>query len=172
MGEPDVALKPFSEEHIEATFAWLRNADLRRQIDSLGEPTRNDHDRYWHDRIGDPNRPCFAITSGGKHVGNCGLVLDRSRSKAELWMYLGLGRGRGVGRRAASLLLEYVFDELVLHRAYIRVIESNKRALRFWRTLGFVDEGHFRADTRVDDIPTDSVVLSMLTSERAVGRST
>src|SRR5438067_8993317 len=130
-------LVPFGKDHIEATYRWLRSGELRGQIDSIGEPAPDAHEEYWRQRLGDERRPTFAITLDGSHVGNCGLIVDRDRRKAELWIYLGEGRNRGVGRAAAKDLLVDAFDRRDLHRVFVRVLETNEPALRFWRSLGF-----------------------------------
>jgi RimJ/RimL family protein N-acetyltransferase len=155
------------EEHLESTLGWLSDPLLRRQIDSLGEPSADEHARYWRTRWSDPGREDYAILDGdGQHVGNCGLSgIDVRRLKAELWIYLGERRGRGIARAAAGRLLERAFCELRLNRVYVRVLLNNPRAERFFRGLGFVDEGRLRDDTRQDGRFVDALWLSMLARE-------
>ena len=50
-------LIPFQAEHIESTYRWLEDADLRAQIDSIGEPTVAGNKQYWDRRLDDPKRP-------------------------------------------------------------------------------------------------------------------
>ena len=160
-----MALVPFGDQHIASTYPWLESAELRARIDSTAAPTADGHERYWRRRIGDKERPTFAITLDGAHIGNCGLVVDDRRRKAELWIYLGLERGRGVGRAATEELLAEAFDRRSLHRVFVRVLATNESALRFWRSRGFADEGRLRADTWVDGSPVDALVLGMLQAE-------
>jgi len=50
------------------------------------------------------------------------------------------GKGRGYGRRAVRALMAYVFGELGAQRLWLSVLRSNRRALRLYRDLGFVDD--------------------------------
>lgn len=161
----DVSLVRFGDAHIEATYEWLTNsAELRAQIDCLEPPTREGNREYWTRRALDHSREDYAITTSGRlHVGNCGLAgIDRARKKAELWIYLGAARGTGSGTQAVRALLRRAFEELHLHRVYLRVVSDNPRALMFYERLGFVIEGRFRDDTRHGDHWIDSVYLSIL----------
>lgn len=49
--------------------------------------------------------------------------------------------GQGYGKEAAGLMLRYGFDTLNFHRLAIGVLGLNERALKFWRNLGFKEEG-------------------------------
>jgi RimJ/RimL family protein N-acetyltransferase len=54
--------------------------------------------------------------------------------KKEFW-------GKGIAKMTADLMLEYGFNFLNFHRVAIGVVEKNERAVRFWKKLGFVEEG-------------------------------
>jgi RimJ/RimL family protein N-acetyltransferase len=164
-GPITITLEPLTDRHLEATLEWLRNPGLRAQIDSLGEPTPDEHRAYWERRFADESHEAYAVMAGGRHVGAGGLELDRRRLKAELWLYLGEARGQGIGREAAALLLRRAFGELGLNRAAVRVVATNEAALAFWRSVGFTDEGRAREDTWIDGRPVDSMLLGLLARE-------
>jgi len=163
-----VQLVRMGEEHLDRTWSWLaQSAELRAQIDSLDVPTLDGNRRYWRQKFQDKSREDYAILAeASRHVGNCGLVaIDTRRRKAELWIYLGEAYGQGVGAKALHLLLSRAFDDLKLHRVYIRVVASNPRALAFYLRAGFKIEGHARGDTIQDGASLDSTLLSILSSE-------
>jgi RimJ/RimL family protein N-acetyltransferase len=164
-----VALERHSEAHLEKTFQWLQDADLRAKIDSLSAPpSKEENRRYWEKRWADPAQVNFAILNGHReHVGNCGLSsIDRNRKKAELWIYIGdVRRGQGLGGMAAWELLRFGFHDLELNRIYLRVVEDNLGALRFYQAIGFKEEGRFREDTLRDGRYYDSIWLSILKRE-------
>lgn len=157
------------EEHLAATLAWLRNPALRRQLDSLGEPTATGNVAYWHMRWADPRRESYAILDRtGRHVGNCGLDgIDFRRRKAELWIYIAdaADQRSGCGADATQALLARAFEGLGLYRVFLRVLANNLAAERFYRRLGFVREGCWRADTWQDEQPIDALWYSMLADE-------
>jgi diamine N-acetyltransferase len=160
-----VTLEPFSLDRAPTTWGWLQDDELRAQIDSASPPTEEENLRYWERRLRDDREHAFAIFRRGEHVGNCGLIVDAARRKAELWIYLGTARGAGVGTEAVEHLLRLAFDQLELNRVFLRALESNAAAMRFWRGRGFVEEGRAREDTWIADRPIDSIWFSMLRNE-------
>lgn len=49
--------------------------------------------------------------------------------------------GKGYGKEVAALMFEYGFDYLNFHRISIGVVEKNERAMKFWKSVGFKEEG-------------------------------
>ena len=47
-------------------------------------------------------------------------------------------------------MLRYGFEELGLHRIYLRAIEGNERAVKSYENAGFVKEGFLRDDVVID----------------------
>ncbi|MCM3759031.1 GNAT family N-acetyltransferase [Sporosarcina aquimarina] len=48
---------------------------------------------------------------------------------------------KGIGTEAFSLLLDFAFNELNLHKVNLRVFSFNERAIRLYQKLGFYEEG-------------------------------
>jgi len=49
--------------------------------------------------------------------------------------------GKGIGKEVAELMFEYGFNLLNLHRLAIGVVEENDKAIKFWKKIGFREEG-------------------------------
>jgi RimJ/RimL family protein N-acetyltransferase len=163
-----VKLVRFAEAHMELTWRWLTmSPQLREQIDCIAAPSRSENEAYWRAKLKDETREDYAITDDSlDHIGNCGLSeIDAKRKKAQLWIYIGQHQGRGHGKEAVRALLSRAFEELRLERIYLRVLVSNPRAYRFYKALGFVEEGCMRHDTVHEEEYVDSVLLSMLSAE-------
>ena len=60
-------------------------------------------------------------------------------------------RGTGANQKATESLLKYGFDKLQLHRIYLNVLSSNKRAISFYIKCGFIYEGKFKDHLFIDD---------------------
>lgn len=60
-------------------------------------------------------------------------------------------RGTGANQKATKSLLKYGFDKLQLHRIYLNVLSSNKRAISFYKKCGFIYEGKFKDHLFIDD---------------------
>ena len=154
----NIKLIPHCEAYIAASFAWLSTDEgLRKQIDCLAPPLSEEVNEFcWSIRWADRSRKDFAIIANGEHIGNCGLTdIDTARRKAQLWIYIGDGRGKGAGSIAVRKLLAYAFDDLDLHRVYIRVLANNPQAICFYQRFGFSIEGIFRQDTIQNGEPID-----------------
>lgn len=49
--------------------------------------------------------------------------------------------GKGIGKEVSDLMFEYGFNYLNLHRLAIGVVEKNEKAIKFWKKIGFIEEG-------------------------------
>ena len=78
-----------------------------------------------------------------RHVGNIQLGrLDYIHRNAEYGMVLDKREeGKGYAAAASRLILSHAFEILNLHRIYLSVAEQNKKAIRLYESLGFVQEG-------------------------------
>lgn len=62
---------------------------------------------------------------------------------AELFMYIGEENlwGKGYGTEALSMFIDYIFKVMGFKTIYLRVYESNKRAIRCYEKCGFKKKG-------------------------------
>jgi RimJ/RimL family protein N-acetyltransferase len=70
--------------------------------------------------------------------------------------------GKGLAREALSLIADYAFESLNLHKLYLRVVAFNKRALRLYRAFGFVDEGVQRQQAYLRGRYYDVVLMGLI----------
>ena len=76
---------------------------------------------------------------------------------------------QGLGREALEMLLHYGFEELNLHRIYLRVFASNERAVHLYEKMGFRHEGRWRDGEFRHGRYHDLLWMSMLRDEAQVG---
>ena len=79
--------------------------------------------------------------------------------------------GRGYGKEAARLMLDYGFDTLNFHRLAIGVVGLNERALTFWRSIGFKDEGCLQDGFFSGGRYSDFIMLRLLEDEYRAARA-
>ena len=110
-----------------------------------------------------------AIWYQGMLVGMIGLAhLDMSNRKTEIGYWLDQdSQGNGIVTRACAGLIDYLFDELDLHRVTIRVAVENRRSRAIPERLGFVEEGIIRDAEWLYDHYEDSVIYGLLRSDRS-----
>ena len=72
---------------------------------------------------------------------------------------------KGLGSRAVALALDFAFGESGVHRVWAGVVGDNEPALRFFRHVGFVEEGRAREARFKDRRWWDHVYFSVLERE-------
>ncbi|MBA3945973.1 MAG: GNAT family N-acetyltransferase [Herpetosiphonaceae bacterium] len=112
----------------------------------------------------------FLIEVDGKAIGEIGLHpwrLNRRDGTAEL----GIGIydpeyiSKGHGREALDLLLEWSFVNQNLRRLWLTTGATNERAIRSYRSCGFMEEGRLREEEWYDGEYADLVVMGLLRRE-------
>jgi RimJ/RimL family protein N-acetyltransferase len=73
--------------------------------------------------------------------------------------------GRGYGREALALLLDYAFLHRNAHKVWLEVHANNERAIRSYRSVGFIQEGRIRDNVWLDGKYVDELVMGILRSE-------
>jgi RimJ/RimL family protein N-acetyltransferase len=74
-------------------------------------------------------------------------------------------RGKGYGTDALRVILNYAFNELILHRVGLDVIASNGRAVRAYEKVGFKREGIIREAVHRDGKRMDLIYMGILRKE-------
>jgi RimJ/RimL family protein N-acetyltransferase len=90
--------------------------------------------------------------------------LDQRWKHAEIG--IGIGEpglwGRHIGREALELEVNYLFDQLSLHRIGLSVISHNDRAIWMYKAVGFVVEGVERDGIAREDRFLDDVKMGLV----------
>ncbi len=89
----------------------------------------------------------WAITEEGKeYLGTISLKdIDFENRNAEYAVCLRkCAMGKGIAYEATSLVLEYAFSRLNLHRVYLNVLSDNKKAIHLYERCGFQFEGEWK----------------------------
>ena len=63
---------------------------------------------------------------------------------------------------AAKLMIQLGFEELELHRLFLRVYAENERAIRSYEKSGFRKEALLREDVYIDGEYKDIVLMGIL----------
>ncbi len=103
-----------------------------------------------------------------KLIGSCKFFnLDHRNRSSEFGIMIGDKSywNRGYGTEAVQLFLKHGFHTLNLHRIYLRVLETNPRAIRAYEKAGFTHEGHQRQADFRDGKYIDILVMGMLKGE-------
>jgi RimJ/RimL family protein N-acetyltransferase len=101
-------------------------------------------------------------------IGHVGLYkIDHLLRAAEFGILIGdrSNWGKGLGRACSRFAIEYGFDKLNLRRIYLEVLASNERAIKLYRSLGFVEEGRLRQAAWQSGNFVDVILMGLLIEE-------
>jgi RimJ/RimL family protein N-acetyltransferase len=114
------------------------------------------------------NEALFVIADPeDRAIGHVGLYdIDHRVQSAEFAIAIDRSMwGKGLGRACSRRVIEYGFGELNLRRITLEVLETNERAIRLYRSLGFVDEGRLRQAYRKQGDWIDVLLMGLLVAE-------
>jgi ribosomal-protein-serine acetyltransferase len=170
---PGVEIKLLEAGEAKALYALAdRNRNRLRQWLPWVDPTRSPEDvrmfimrvqEQYHSNLG----PQCGIWMYGELCGSVGChPIDWSNRNCALGYWIGSAfEGKGIITRSCSVMLDYIFDELGLHRAEIRCGTGNLRSCAVPQRLGFTREGIAREAEWVNDRWVDLVIWSILEEE-------
>ncbi len=102
----------------------------------------------WYENMLRDSSVCnFAVEFEGQHIGGGGFSsIDGRHRNAEVGLFIGVPElwDQGLGRDALETLIRFGFQQLNLHRIYLRVFVENKRAVHMYEKVGFRQEGRWR----------------------------
>ncbi|MGA9533746.1 MAG: GNAT family protein [Anaerolineales bacterium] len=152
---------------------WLNDPEMRAGISVFLPMSQVEEERWFEEMMKkDPIERPFAVDlrEGDRwtHVGSCGLFRFNHRSRsAELGIAIGAKErwGEGIGADTMGALMQHGFETLNLNRIFLRVFDFNERAIRLYRSLGFVEEGRLRQDAYYKGKYRDTLLMGMLRTE-------
>lgn len=167
--DPDmeVYLRPMGDEDTERIVAWRNQETVRRNFIYQELFTRESHEQWIHTMVetGRVVQMMICETQGGRPVGSVYLRdIDRRHRKAEYGIFIGAegARGKGYGTMAARLMIRYAFEEMGLHRLFLRAFADNAQAIRSYEKAGFEREAYLRDDVCIDGRYRDMVLMGIL----------
>jgi len=74
-------------------------------------------------------------------------------------------RNKGLGTETTKLMLKYAFEYLNLNRVWLRVYETNHRAIHTFEKCGFIFEGRMRQGRYYKGQYSDIIIMGLLSDE-------
>ena len=110
----------------------------------------------------------FAIEAEGKYIGTCSLKHSEVSPGAH-WLGISIGDrdywGKGYGQEVVNLLLHFGFHYLGGRRIGLGTNARNERAIKCFKSCGFVEEGCIRQSYWIDGSYVDSIRMGILREE-------
>lgn len=159
-------LRPVQESDLASIEAWDQDPLI---IPLMGQRFTNQSVEQWFEAVS-TGRDCLAYaieTQDGTLIGELELAhVNRRLGSAELRICIGNSACWGLGYGSDSLqnALRCAFKELGLRTVYLRVYQSNQRAIRLYLRMGFRKEALLQPCRRRGDL--SPILLMTCSKER------
>jgi len=168
--EAGVYLRLMTYEDTDRIVAWRNSDGVRKNFIYQALFTRESHENWIRTKIetGQVVQMIICETDTDRPVGSVYIRdIDHTHHKAEYGIFIGedCARGKGYGTAAAKLMIAYSFEQLKLHRLFLRVYADNQQAIRSYEKAGFEKEAYLRDDVCIDGIYRDIVLMGILNTE-------
>lgn len=162
-------LRSIECEDIPRFVEWLNDPEVTYYLGRVPLLSRAEEERWVEETMKDERHRILAIeTKEGMNIGNIGLHnIDGKNSHAELGIVIGDKRywDKGYGTDAIRTMLRFAFEELNLHRVFLRVYDFNARAIRCYEKCGFRHEGVARQAVFLNGAYRDELTMGILRPE-------
>jgi diamine N-acetyltransferase len=170
-----VRLRAIEKTDLPDFVRWLNDPEVKQGLSLLHPLSLAEEEDWFKANLEKPpeQRP-LAIEiqpdpdSEWIFIGNCGLMtVNWVNRSAEIGIHIGEKKywNQGYGTLAMRLMCRHAFDDLNLHRIWLRVFETNPRAIRAYEKAGFVEEGRLRDAQYLSGKYNDVLIMSVLQSE-------
>ena len=141
----DIFLESFGEKHLDRTFQWIQDENLKTDFMFTALVTKEGHRKWYKQYCEDKTQKIWAVYNHDVHVGNVGLKnIDLRNKKAEAWIYVGERQiqGKHIGSNTwLTLLKKMDFTALGLHKVYSHGASWNIASRKMFLRAGFQEEG-------------------------------
>jgi ribosomal-protein-serine acetyltransferase len=145
-----------NREHLRQWLPWVDHShspeDIRQfilRVQAQFEADQGPNAGIWVEGVFSGNVGCHPISWANRNC-SLGYWIDAAQ------------QGKGVITRCCVAMLDYLFDEMRLHRVEIRCATGNTRSCAIPERLNFTREGLLRQSERVNDRWVDLVVWGMI----------
>lgn len=135
-------LKPLSLEHLSHSYVtWMNDLDVIKYLETGGDYTLEELEKYLKKQEkSDILFWAIHLKENNKHIGNIKIdPVDQEKNSGEYGVMMGdrTEWGKGYAKEASVKVIEYCFEELMLAKITLGVIESNTSAVKLYQNLGF-----------------------------------
>ena len=167
-----VELTALTADDIPTISRWYQDSVFMRLYDALPAYPRGEAKwrKKFEDRLNEDGTYIFGIRTLEDNALVGWLEIDGILwAHRVCWISIGIGdeaeRGKGYGDESMRLALNFIFNELNLHRVQLTVFGYNARAIKLYERLGFVQEGRFREFLERDGVRYDMLLFGLLRDE-------
>jgi UDP-4-amino-4,6-dideoxy-N-acetyl-beta-L-altrosamine N-acetyltransferase len=154
-------------------LAWRNVPHVAAYMYSNHAIGQDEHDRWFAQALGAPDRRYWMIEQDGAGVGLANLArIDRVNRKCDWAYYLGetSTRGQGIGAGVEYIVLQHVFGPMALNKLCCEVFLDNSAVWKLHESFGFTREALLRDHVFRDGRFRDVVGLGIITRDWTAAR--
>ena len=158
--------RPITAEDTPLILKWRNSSEVKRYFIYQKALTEEDHMNWLNTKVRSGEVVQFVIheKESGQPVGSIYYHdVDPYYEKAEYGIFIGEAesKGKGIGTEAGQLFTKFGFEELKLHKIYLRVLADNNKAIRSYEKIGFSQEGYFKDEVKISGKFHDVIFMAM-----------
>jgi diamine N-acetyltransferase len=166
-------LRAAEKNDIPRFVAWLNDPEVRQYL-LMAYPLSQAFEEKWFETMLERGMAEQVLVIerrvGDEYeaIGNTSFMhVDWISRNAEIGIFIGEKKvwSQGYGREAMKLMLRHGFNDMNLHRIFLRVYEHNLRGIKAYEYAGFVHEGRLRQDVFRDGAYRDVLIMSVIRPE-------
>lgn len=138
----DGYIRPMTEADLLHVLNWRNHPDIRQFMYQTHEITFDEHLIWFQRESNNKNRHLLIFEYDNTASGFINLL--QKDDIVEWGFYVAPNAAKGLGLFLGNSVLNYVFNQLCLHKIMGHVLEFNVKSMKFHQKLGFTQEGLFR----------------------------
>lgn len=138
-------LRDINKSELELMLSWRNSPDIRKNMYNKHIINMDDHLAWWKKIRLDDCYKYFMYENEGEPQGIVAITdISLSENNASWAFYASPESKRGTGSKMEFLALNFVFDDLGLHKLWCEVLAFNEAVIKLHIKFGFKAEGIFR----------------------------
>lgn len=154
-------------KHLEIIYKWRNDPLIRRVMYNSNLLKWEDHVKWFQMLQTDEEKVLRILYYDGIPYGVANFrVLNKESGVGEWGFYIGEKNApKGMGKALAYMMLNFLFDNMKIHKVCAEVLDYNTISLNFHEKIGFEKEGVLRKHILKDGRYCDIHLFSILKNE-------
>jgi len=165
IAEDKIVLRRIRKSDLAACARWLSDPEVTKYLSDSVKNVSDEQELEWFNFIdSSANDMVFALIArkDRTHIGNCGLhKIDWQQKTCEFGIFIGEKDywNKDYGKAAIRAITGFVFKRLKFGKIRLQVYEYNHRAIKVYKTCGFVIEDILKKNHLYNNIYWDTYVM-------------